>query len=409
MTESVSSPVTAAAVSPAVPAAGLLAAPAALPVTWCADQQQLDELCAHWRRRSFITLDTEFERTRTFWPTLALVQVCDGEAITLIDALAVRDWTCFAALLADQNVVKVMHAAGEDLEAFQVQCQALPWPLFDTQNALAWLSEGYSLGLSATVDRFFGATLDKDQARTDWLARPLSDAQLKYAAADVLYLPSLYAHLAPRIAAATHLARMQADAAAALARVTQIDAPEWAYRRLKAAFVLRGPQLAVARELCIWREREARQSNTARSFLLKDDVLLAMAQSSPKNWNALAAIDGLHPRVLRVYGKDMLAAIARGLDCPREQQPLRVRRLIDVANGRELLDALVAIVAARAAQEALTVELYCSRRVLEQLILNVADTVPFAPAMWQGWRRDVFSDAFAEAFRAQGFQLPEWW
>lgn len=405
MTESVSSTVTAAAVS----SSAVLPAPAALPVSWCADQQQLDDLCAHWRRCAFIALDTEFERTRTFWPTLALVQVCDGEHITLVDALAVRDWTHFAAVLTDPGVVKVMHAAGEDLEAFQVQCQALPWPLFDTQNALAWLSEGYSLGLSATVERFFGATLDKDQARTDWLARPLSDAQLKYAAADVLYLPALYAHLAPRVAASAHVARMQADAAAALARVTQNDAPEWTYRRLKAAFVLRGPQLAVARELCIWREREARRSNTARSFLLKDDVLLAMAQAAPKNWNALAAVEGLHPRVLRVYGKDMLAAIARALDCPREQQPPRVRRLIDIANGRELLDALVAIVAARAAQENLTVELYCSRRVLEQLILHVADAVPFAPAMWQGWRRDVFSEAFAAPFGAQGLQLPEWW
>ena len=390
-------------------AGAVLTAPVAFPVRHISDDLALATACANWRSKPAIALDTEFERVKTFWPKLALIQLCDGEQVALIDPLTISNWTPFAELLRDPKVIKVMHAAGEDLEAFLGGCDAVPTPLFDTQTALGLIGKGVSLGYAAAVQLYFGISLSKDMARTDWLMRPLSDEQLQYAVADVTYLLPIWQDCATRLKARNLDTWHQEDGEYAARRLHQQEPPEFLYRKLKAGFVLRGAQLAIARELCAWREQEARGNNIPRGHLLKDDSLILIAQKAPRNWPALSVLETLHPRALRVHGQAILNAVERGLACPQAQWPAPVRRLIDLPYGKSLMEAMVAAVAAFAAEHAIPAELVFSRRALETLVLAIADGQPYPPANWQGWRRDGVQSALTSAVTAVGLSLPAWW
>jgi ribonuclease D len=391
------------------PTGAVLTAPVAFPVVHIADDLALSSACARWRCKAAIALDTEFERVKTFWPKLALIQLCDGEQVALIDPLAITNWTPFAELLRDPNVVKVMHAAGEDLETFLGGCDAVPAPLFDTQTALALVGKGVSLGYAAAVQLYFGISLSKDMARTDWLARPLSDEQLRYAVADVTYLLPIWQDTARLLDERGLTGWHRDDSEFAARRLMQHEPPEFLYRKLKAAFVLRGSQLAIARELCAWREQEARRNNIPRGHLLKDEGLILVCQKAPRNWQALAALETLHPRALRVHAQAILDAVERGVTLPSPQWPAPVRRLIDLPYGKSVMETMVQAVAAFAAEKAVPAEMLFSRRALETLLLAVVDAQPYPPPSWQGWRRDGVQSALATALTAVGLNLPAWW
>lgn len=384
-------------------------APVAFPVVHIRDDMALAHACARWRTLPAVALDTEFERVKTFWPKLALIQLCDDEQVALIDPLTISNWQPFAELLRDGKVVKVMHAAGEDLEAFQIGCGELPQPLFDTQTALGLIGKGVSLGYAAAVQQYFGVSLSKDMARTDWLMRPLSDEQLQYAAADVSYLLPIWRDCQKQLDALGLAEWHREDNAFALRRMSWQEPPEFLYRKLKAGYVLKGAQLAIARELCAWREQEARGQNIPRGHLLKDEAVVLVCQKAPRHWPALAALECLHPRALRVHGNAILAAVERGAASSPEQWPPPVRRLIDLPAGKSVLDAMVAVVAAFAAARQLPAELLFSRRALEGLILATADAQPYPPLVWQGWRRDALQSALADALRAAELTPPAWW
>lgn len=387
----------------------VLTAPVAFPVVTIADDLALASACARWRTKAAIALDTEFERVKTFWPKLALIQLCDGEQVALIDPLTISNWTPFAELLRDPNVVKVMHAAGEDLEAFLGGCGEVPAPLFDTQTALALIGKGASLGYGAAVQMYFGISLSKDMARTDWLMRPLSDEQLRYAVADVTYLLPIWQDSARSLAERDLAGWHHEDSEFAARRLHQQEPAEWLYRKLKAAFALKGVQLAIARELCSWREQEARGNNIPRGHLLKDDSLLLVCQKAPRNFPALSALETLHPRALRVHGQAILAAVERGLACPPAQWPAPVHRLVDLPAGKSLLDGMVAAVAAFATERGIPPETVFSRRALENLLLAVADGWSVPPANWQGWRRTALQSALAGQLSVAGLNVPDWW
>ena len=384
-------------------------APVAFPVHHISDDLALATACARWRSKPAIALDTEFERVKTFWPKLALIQLCDGEQVAIIDPLAISNWRPFAELLQDPKVVKVMHAAGEDLETFLSACDAVPTPLYDTQTALGLVGKGVSLGYAGAVQQYFGITLSKDMARTDWLMRPLSEEQLQYAVADVTYLLPIWQDTARLLAERDLASWHREDGEFAARRLTQQEPPAFLYRKLKAAFVLKGAQLAIAQELCAWREQEARGHNIPRGHLLKDESLILICQKAPKNWPALAALETLHPRALRVHGQAILQAVERGLACPQAQWPAPVRRLIDLPYGKATMEAMIAAVAAFAEQRAIPAEMVFSRRTLESLLLAIADGQPFPPANWQGWRRAGVQSALAAAVTAAGLNLPDWW
>lgn len=382
-----------------------MTAPSALPVDYIDTDAALIEACARWQHCPALALDTEFERVRTFSPILALVQVCDGARISLIDAPAIKNWTAFAALLSAAGIEKIMHAAGEDIEAFDVAVGAVPAPLFDTQAAMAFLQDKSSLGYAPMVQQFFALTLSKDAARTDWLARPLSEEQLRYAAADVLYLLPIWAHLKPQLQQQERLLWLVEDGLAQVRKVREPEPVQSAWRRVKQGFLLRGAALCVARELYALRDQLARAGNQPRSFIMRDEALFTLCEKMPRTWNELAALNVLHPRILRTDGRAILDSIERAVSLPREQWPAPITRLIDIPAAKAANAAFALAVSATAKQENLAAEWLLSKRQQELLIMAAIENTP-APASWYGWRARLLVGRLREILAQQNIAEP---
>ncbi|TDQ50465.1 ribonuclease D [Permianibacter aggregans] len=384
-------------------------APFVFPVEWLNSNESLRSACQRWQQCEALALDTEFERVRTFWPILALIQICDGEKVYLIDPLKIDDWSPFAAVLANTSVVKVMHAAGEDLEAFAHTCGADITPLFDTQMALAYAGLGASLGLAAVVRERYQVELSKETARTDWLVRPLTQAQVDYAVTDVIYLLDLYADLKAHLHDLEKLDWFWQDGEQAMAKVHHQEPDALLYRRVKQVNLLRGQELAIAQGLASWREQEAKATDTSRNHLIRDEGIITLAQKTPKNWNDFTALNVLHPKVSRLHGKTLLNLIEKARALPSGQWPLPVSRLLDIKGGRGLLDQMASEVRSFAEAHQLPAELVYSKRALESIIIAAVDRLPQAPFVWRGWRQQAFLNPFTHLLTNAGIALPGWW
>jgi len=292
-------------------------------IHWIRDDQTLAEHCQSWRELPFVALDTEFMRVDTFYPKAGLIQIGDGKHAFLIDPLLIRDWQPLAALLEDRAVVKVLHACSEDLEVLLRLTGKLPQPLFDTQLAAGYLNLGFSMGYSRLVQEVLGIELPKGETRSDWLPRPLSETQVSYAAEDAVHLAELFTALRPRLSDDKY-AWVLEDGAELVAALRREVEPESLYRDVKLAWKLAPQQLAVLRELCAWREREARNRDVPRNRILKEHSLWPMAKSQPGNLSALAKIDEMHPRTIRQDGEFLILVIMRAGCLPAVQWRARL-------------------------------------------------------------------------------------
>ena len=274
------------------------------------------------------------------YPIAGLVQVGDGRRAYLIDPLAVRDWHPFATLLDDAAVVKVLHACSEDLEVLLRLTGSLPQPLFDTQLAAGYLNIGFSMGYSRLVQAVLGIELPKGETRSDWLQRPLSEMQVRYAAEDAQHLAELYEALLPKLSDDKR-AWVLEDGAELVANLQRESDPEEAYREVKQAWRLKPQQLAVLKVLTAWRERQARARNQPRNRVLRE-ASLPLARTQPCDLVTLARIDEMHPRTVRQDGEALLAMIREAAATPEQDYGGAAgavaagsfRRVEEVAGGR---------------------------------------------------------------------------
>ena len=368
---------------------------------------ELIAAAARWRRCTAVTLDTEFMRTDTFYPRLALVQVSDGDTAWLIDPVALGDLSPLGALLSDPNVVKVLHSCSEDLEVLQFALGCRPAPLYDTQVAAAMVGHGFSLGYSALVKRLLGLEIGKQETRSDWLQRPLSAAQLAYAAADVHHLFPVYHQL---VEAGARLGRtdwIAAEMAAILAQAAQETPPEQQYRRVKGAGRLGPRDLAALRELAAWREGEARRRDRPRGHIANDVELLALVQARPTDRAALARIAELRPRTVRDHGAELLAALARAAQVPAAEFPEPLEGEPLSRSARDLVRACRDWLAKRAGELAIAPEMLVRRPDLEQLARSWSSGAPQLPSVLAaGWRRDLVGAQLLDFVRAWSAPSP---
>ena len=250
----------------------------AIDIHWIRDNDSLGQFCAQWQQLPFVALDTEFMRVDTFYPIAGLLQIGDGVRAYLIDPLTIDNWQPLAALLENPAVLKVLHACSEDLEVLLRLTGSLPAPLFDTQLAAAYLNLGFSMGYSRLVSEVLGIDLPKGETRSDWLQRPLSETQISYAAEDAVHLAELFTVLRPRLSDDKY-AWVLEDGAELVAALRREVEPESLYRDVKLAWKLAPQQLAVLRELCAWREREARARNQPRNRILREHSLWPLART----------------------------------------------------------------------------------------------------------------------------------
>ncbi|MDR3418229.1 MAG: ribonuclease D [Nevskia sp.] len=345
---------------------------------------QLGEACERWRSASWLALDTEFLREDTYYPKLCLIQVGDGRANICIDALALEGAalrplldTMYAPVAA-----KVFHAASQDLEICVQLEGRVPQPLFDTQVAAALLGHGDQLGYAALVEKLLGVKLDKSLTRTDWSRRPLSPAELAYAADDVRYLGEIYPRLRDELDARGRLAWLEEDCARLADPARYRNPPEQAWRRLKGIARLPAAGQHAAAALAAWRERVAQERNRPRKWILDDEALYRLAERRPQTREQLEQLKLLPPKTLERHGAALLETVA----VSSAEAPLALEEpLLDDAQKARLKRLLERL---RALAEALAVpaSLLAPRSDLEALLRRGGEA---DLALLRGWRREV--------------------
>jgi len=357
--------------------------------------------CDHWLTLPYVAVDTEFVRTETFYPIAGLIQIGDGKRAYLIDPLEITDWQPLVQLLQAPDVVKVLHACSEDLEVFSRLCGAYPLPLFDTQLAAAFLGMDFSMGYSRLVSALLNIDLPKEETRSDWLQRPLSEAQIEYAARDAQHLAELYQLLAPRIAEAGVEHWLYTDTAEQVAASGQVTDPELAYRQVKQAWRLNPSQLAILQRLVFWRETESRQRDQARNRLLRERALCPLAQQQPDNLQALARIEDMHPRTVRQDGETLLQLIREGQAAKREDYPEQLPEPLPAAANR-LLKLMRKVGQAEANRLNIAPEIMLRKKVLEAMLRTGFPNGPYQlPEELSGWRRELMGDALLAVANAE--------
>ncbi|MCE4053199.1 ribonuclease D [Pseudomonas sp. Au-Pse12] len=375
----------------------------AIDIHWIRDNDSLGQLCAEWQQLPFVALDTEFMRVDTFYPIAALLQIGDGQRAYLIDPLTIDNWQPLAALLENPAVVKVVHACSEDLEVLLRLTGSLPAPLFDTQLAAAYLNLGFSMGYSRLVQEVLGIELPKGETRSDWLQRPLSETQVSYAAEDAVHLAQVFTELRPKLSADKYRWVLE-DGAELVANLRREVDPYEVYREAKLAWKLSRAQLAVLRELCAWREREARARDLPRNRIVREHALWPLAKTQPDNLSALAKIEDMHPRTVRQDGEFLLDLIKRTASVGPDQWPPAVPEPLPI-EASVLLKRLKAVGQAEAERLEIAPEVMLRKKTLESLLKSGFPNGPYQlPDSLRGWRRELMGQALLDSLATAGEQ-----
>ena len=360
---------------------------------WVTDPSTLHARLAH--RPARIALDTEFIRERTYWPQLALVQIAyldpgATQRVLLADPLSDGMADALAPLLADTAILKVMHSPSEDLVALRHTCGEVPRPLFDTQAAAALAGIGAGVGYQKLVEQLTGVALAKGETRSDWLRRPLSPAQLEYAADDVRHLFDMADALDGLLAPHGRRAWADEDAVRTVALALGDTTERWPHLSMRSAlFIDRAAQMRLLR-LLRWRERQARSSDRPKTWILDNELAVVLARQSPTTADALDAMLDASPKSPRKLSAAILEALHAPLDDEDEAPDASRGDVRDKQRLRRLQD----IVAARAATLGVPDGTLASRRWLEALL----DDGEW-PAALDGWRRGVLEAEFAAALK----------
>ncbi|MGC9458688.1 ribonuclease D [Vibrio genomosp. F10] len=354
----------------------------------------LERVCQQAQQSDVVMLDTEFVRVRTFYPLLGLIQLFDGEQLSLIDPTVFDDMSPFVALLKDTSVLKVLHACGEDLEVFQNAFGCTPFPMVDTQIMAAFLGHGLSTGFASLVSEYIGVELDKSESRTDWMARPLSVKQLEYAAADVFYLFPLYEKLQEKtMHAGWWDAALEESAHLVSKRIKDIDSNN-VYRDIKGAWQLKPKQLAILKPLATWRYKEAKKRDLALNFVFKETDLLLVARDAITSMQQMEQ-EGIDFRSVRRHGARLVSMVKSAQQTPEDEYPAPIDRLMDHPGYKQLFKHLKDEVKKTSTQSGLATEFLASKKQLNQLLSWVwkNDRDPSRlPDVMQGWRLELMGE-----------------
>lgn len=354
------------------------------PVETIDTENALREFCRAIRTSDFIAVDTEFMREKTYFPQLCLIQLATTEHIACIDPLAIDNLDPLYALLFDADILKVLHACGQDLELIYHLTNQLPEPVFDTQIAAAMLGEGEQIGYAALIKSMLDIDLDKSQTRTDWSKRPLTAAQIHYAADDVRHLVTAYQK---QLEILTEKERLEwltpnFNQLSNPEQFTQTD--ETLLKRVKGTQRLQPEQLAIILNLARWREQTAKSKNKPRKWILSDNVIIDLAKRPPENLAALSDYRGLSPRQIKHSGQQLLDAVEAARQLPPEQWPKQDRRKkLDVTQAT-VADAVMVLLRITGSLHNIAPSSLSSRAQVEKLITGEKN-IP----LLQGWRYEL--------------------
>ena len=353
----------------------------------------LADCCASLSGQDWLAIDTEFMREKTYYPELCLIQIASPDQIFCIDTLAISETGSLQELLERRDIVKVFHAARQDIEVLHFLCGMPPAPVFDTQIAAALLGFDDQLGYAALVEAITGVVLPKAHQRTDWSKRPLPKEQLEYAADDVRYLRELYPQLIEQLEQKNRLAWAMEDNN----RLTDVNLydikPEYAFLRVKQGRTLSSAQQHVLRELAAWRERVAQKRNRPRNWIARDGLLVYLAQTQPHTSQQLEQVRGLSDAMRQQEEDQLLAAIRAGQQ--QTDSPLYERVGPLTQSETERRDRLLEKLKTKAKELDIRPPVLGARREVDAIVRGNDNSL-----LLQGWRRQVIGEELLEMDQA---------
>ena len=349
----------------------------------------LSDTCSRLADGDFVTVDTEFMREQTFWPDLCLIQLANAREEVIVDPLADGiDLGPFYELMGNRNVVKVFHAARQDIEIVYSEAGLIPTPVFDTQVAAMVCGFGESVSYVNLVKKVTGRDLDKSSRFTDWSRRPLSEKQLTYALGDVTHLRDIYTHLRTELAATDRASWLDEEMAELTDPGTYESHPDNAWQRLKMR-VKNRKALAVLMELAAWRERMAQTQDVPRGRILRDEALYDIANQLPTSTDQLSELRTLSEGFSRSQrAKDIVDAVRRGIDRDPKTVPPLPRNQPLSAEATAIIELLKVLLKAAAARHRVAPRLIAGSEDLERI---ASEAEPDVPAL-KGWRRQLFGE-----------------
>ncbi len=358
----------------------------------------LAALCARLAAEEFVTVDTEFMRERTYYPELCLVQLAGTKDVAVVDAMAKGiDLAPLGALLSNPDVTKVFHACRQDIEIFLLMFGVVPAPLFDTQVAAMVAGFGDQVGYDALVQALTGGHIDKAHRFSDWSARPLTKAQVDYAAADVTHLRVVYEKLLARLTVDGRMDWVGSEMAVLAAPETYRVDPAKAWERLKLRTGNRR-QLAMVQAIAAWREREAQRINIPRQRLVKDEQIPEIAALAPDTAEALTRARGISAGFASGRsGVSLLAVIAEVKQLPEDALPRAERPKESQRASPALVSLLKVLLNACAEQNNVAPRLVASGEEIEALALDETVESP----LLTGWRREMFGEDALRLIRGE--------
>ena len=344
--------------------------------------EQLAILCEQIKKEPWLALDTEFLREKTYYPKFCLLQIATPEWVACIDPIALPQLESLFEAIYNPAIVKVFHSCRQDLEIFFQWTGKLPSPIFDTQVAAPLLGFQDNPGYAMLVSSLLSVNLNKAHTRADWSKRPLTEAELEYAADDVIYLCQIYQIMVQKLTALGRIDWLKNDFAELTNPALYKVDPETAWFKIKGKNKLTGKQLSIIQTLAQWREKIAQAEDRPKSWLLRDELLFDLAKLQPETVQELANVRGINERSVNRYGKELCQLITAAKNRPPVPLHEKDRSAKKSQQEEAILDILTALVRVRAEENALNPTILASRKDLEELLSNSDDECP----LLHGWR-----------------------
>jgi len=347
------------------------------------DSAQLYDFCQAIRHQAWLAIDTEFIRQNTYYPILSLVQICSqDDQLVLIDPLTINDLTPLWSLLADPSICKVFHSARQDIEVLFQLGHLMPQNLFDTQIAGVFLGYGDMAGFARVVETEFSIELDKKLSRTNWLQRPLSEAQIQYALDDVRYLAPFYRRIQQRLTTEQKQA-LDFDFTRLLDPTLYIIEPNQAWLKVKGTKGFNRKKLGIVKSLAAWREVEAVRQNLPRKWVIDDDAIIELAKRPALTVEGLFKIPDLKPASIRQYGEAIIQQLDMAFKHPEDWPEKPSNSLVPSKEEARLLTLVYDHAQHCAQQQGITLNTLCNKQDLLRFIRNQPNNLE------QGWRYEI--------------------
>jgi ribonuclease D len=352
------------------------------------EPRALADLAERFRHAPLVAFDTEFHGEKTFYPRLCLLQFATKDEVAVVDPLALEDLSPLSAFLHDPAVLKVVHAGSQDMEILLRVTGALPAPVFDTQVAATVAGLPHQSSLASIVKEFLGMDLPKASRYTDWSRRPLSQAQLEYAANDVRFLPAVHDAIVATLERENRIEWLAPELARVSDPANYRQEPEEQFRRVKGHSALDRRSLGALLHLAAWRDREAQRRDLPRRWVVGDETLIELARSRPDTEEGILAVRGASGKIRPKDARGILDAVAAAEAMTEEELPRLPKRRRRPADAESVVDLLNALVRVRARENGVAGQTLAPRSELDRLADGETEGVPILA----GWRKTMVGD-----------------